>query len=123
MRKPKGGAFCEAYGLNSRNLVLEYLFENSELDFAVSDMAREVGLSKPKAYEIIAGFEKKGFVRKTRIIGKTQLYLLNKKNSMVLMLLKNFRECLRLIADEYSPKSSATHQSSQGTGIAYAKQH
>ena len=96
------GAFCETYGNTIPNRILEYLMENGDLDFAVGDMAKEIQISKPKAYEIIGEFEKKGYVKKSRIVGKTQLYILNKENSRVKLFLDNFKECLRIIAQEQS---------------------
>lgn len=98
----KIGAFCETYGKTISNRILEYLMENENLDFAVGDMAKELGISKPKAYEVIKYFEEKGYVKKSRIVGKTQLYILNKENARVKLFLKDFKECLKLIAEEYS---------------------
>lgn len=94
------GAFCEVYGDTIENRVMEYFLENKELDFAVGDMARELKISRPKAYEVVRDFEKKEYVKKSRIVGKTQLYLLNKENARTKLFLKNFNECLRIIADE-----------------------
>ena len=99
------GAFCETYGNNIPNRILEYLMENEDLDFAVGDMAKELQISKPKAYEIIGEFEKKGYLKKSRIVGKTQLYILNKENSRVKLFLNDFKECLRLVAEENSEES------------------
>jgi len=96
------GAFCETYGNTISNRILEYMMENQDLDFAVGDMAKELGISRPKAYETIGVLEKKGYARKSRIIGKTQLYILNKENERVKLFLRDFRECLRLVADEHS---------------------
>ncbi len=98
----KTGAFCETYGNTIKNRVLEYLLENHSLDIAVGDMAKEVKISRPKAYEIIAEFGKKGYVIKSRIIGKTQLYKLNKANNKVKLFLRDFKECLRMVVEEHS---------------------
>jgi predicted DNA-binding protein YlxM (UPF0122 family) len=98
----KTGAFCETYGNTISNSILEYIMENNGLDFAIGDMAKELRISKPKVYEIIYCFEKKEYVKKSRIIGKTQLYLLNKETPRVKLFLKDFKECLRIIAEEYS---------------------
>ncbi|MBN2459107.1 hypothetical protein JXB28_02390 [Candidatus Woesearchaeota archaeon] len=117
----KGGAFCETYGKSIRNTVLEYLLENQALDFAVGDMAREVKISRPKAYEIIGELEKKGFVAKSRIIGKTQLYLLNKTNPRAKLLMKSFKECLRLVAEEHLDNHAHSAVQSSRAGLAYAK--
>lgn len=95
------GAFCETYGNTIENRILEYLLENQDLDFAIGDMAKELKISRPKAYEVIKLFEKKKYVKKSRIVGKTQLYLLNKKNSRVKLFLKDFKECLRIVSEEH----------------------
>jgi predicted transcriptional regulator len=115
----KGGAFCEIYGISIHNLVLEYLLENRDLDFATGDLAKNTKISRPKAYETIKSFEKKAIVKKSRIIAKTQLYILNKSNDKVKLFLKDFNECLRLVVENEKP---ALARHSSGVGIAYAKQ-
>jgi len=96
----KGGIFCEVYGKSMHNLVLEYLLENQGLDFAIGDVAKEVKISRPKAYEVVKELEKKGFVKKNRVVGKTQLYLLDKSNKIVKLLVRNFKECLKIAYEE-----------------------
>lgn len=95
------GAFCETYGNTIHNRILEYVLENQDIDFAVGDMAKELGISKPKSYEVIKYFEEKGYIKKSRVVSKTQLYKLNKDNKRVKLFLMDFKECLRLIAEEY----------------------
>lgn len=94
------GAFCELYGKSIRNLVIEYLLENRGLDFAIGDMAKELNISRPKAYEVIKDFEKRGFVIKKRVVSGTQLYILNEKGWEVKQLVKNFKECIKRIIEE-----------------------
>ena len=96
------GAFCETYGNTIKNRILEFVLENNGLDFAVGDMAKELGISKPKVYEVIKYFEIKEYIEKSRMVGKTQLYKLNKDNKRVELLLNDFKECLKLIVEEYS---------------------
>ena len=98
------GAFCETYGASIQNRVLEHLLENQNLDIAVGDMAKELRVSRPKAYDVVYSFIKKGFVVKSRVIGKTQLYKLNKENRRVQLFIRDFKECLKLIADEYEER-------------------
>lgn len=100
MNKSKIGSFCETYGATIENRVLEYLLENQVLDVAVGDMAKEVGISRPKAYEVIEDFEQNGYIVKSRVVGKTQLYRLNKSNIRIQIFLRNFEECLQLIIEE-----------------------
>lgn len=100
MKRSKVGSFCETYGTTIENRVLEYLLENQDLDTAVGDMAKEVGISRPKAYEVVEEFERNGYVIKSRVVGKTQLYKLNKSNIRIQIFLRNFEECLQLIVEE-----------------------
>ncbi|MBU0758091.1 MAG: hypothetical protein KKF44_08535 [Nanoarchaeota archaeon] len=90
------GKFCEIYDNSIRNRVLEYVLENQDIDFSVPDMARELGISKPKAYEEILEFSEKRVIIKSRIVGKTQLYMLDKNNRLSQIYLRNFNECLRM---------------------------
>lgn len=99
------GAFCKIYGNTIDNHILQYLLENQDIDFAVGDMANELGISRPKAYQVVANFEKKNYVIRSRVIGKTQLFILNKENKIVQLFLKDFMECLRLVVDDYSNQS------------------
>jgi CTP-dependent riboflavin kinase len=94
------GAFCETYGISIRNLVLEFILENQDIDFAIGDMAKELRISRPKAYQVISCFEKEGIVEKGRVVGRTQLYGINIKNPKVKLYRKHFKECLMLIAKE-----------------------
>ncbi|MEW5896382.1 MAG: helix-turn-helix domain-containing protein [Nanoarchaeota archaeon] len=106
-KKSERGAFCETYGPTIENKVLEYLLENQDLDVAIGDMAKELGISRPKAYNVIENFKKKGYVVKSRVVGKTQLYKLDKENIRVKIFLRNFDECLQLVIDEHSEKKTA----------------
>ena len=91
-------------------------------DFAIGDIAKFLKISRPKTYEVIKEFEKKGYVKKSRIVGKTQLYKLNKENKRVKLFLKDFKECLRIVVEEElkkqkkkSKKSSIEFSSNIGT--------
>lgn len=120
MRQSETGAFCETYGATIENQVLEYLLENQDLDLAVGDMAKELDISRPKAYDVIEDFEKKGYLVKSRVVGKTQLYKLNKANIRVKIFLRNFAECLQLVIDEHDGKKP-TVNAPMSIGIAAAK--
>ncbi len=100
----KFGIFCEIYGKTLRNLVIEYLLEMRNLDFAVGDMAEEIEISRPKAYEIIKNLEKENIVKKSRTVSGTQLYILNKNNIKVKLLTKTFKECLNLVIENQQEK-------------------
>ena len=110
------GLFCETYGNTIENRVLQFLLENQDIDFAIGDMAREIKISRPKAYAVIEEFEGKKYAKKTRIVGKTQLYILNKENKIVKLFMRNFKECLKFLVEEN--RNSA---SNNNVGIASAR--
>ncbi|MBI5003050.1 hypothetical protein HZC31_06715 [Candidatus Woesearchaeota archaeon] len=112
------GVFCDVYGDTIENQVLEYLLENQDLDVAVGDMAYELTISRPKAYQVIALFEGKRYVQKSRIIGNTQLYKLNKADKHVQLFLRDFKECLRLVVEEHQ---TSTLIRSARVGVASVK--
>jgi sugar-specific transcriptional regulator TrmB len=116
-------AYCEVYGYTIENKVLGFLLCFSD-GITACDVSRLEKISKPKVYEVINEFMKKGYVVKGRVIGKTQLYNLNKEHPHVKIFLRNFRECLRMVADEYSEKEKV-HKSSgsmhAGAGVVSAK--
>ena len=89
-------AFCTVYGNTIRNRVLEYVLQSKEIDFGIGDMARNIGISRPKAYQVVEEFQKRGIFIKSRIIGRTQLYCLNRKSAMGELFLKDFLECQRI---------------------------
>jgi len=118
MKKKECGKFCELYGNTIRNRILEYIFEINDLDFAVGDMAQDTGISRPKAYEMIKELEKKKYIKKSRIVAGTQLFILNKKNKEIEFLMKNFKECLKLVIEEHSEK---TYSAGKSVGAVSAK--
>ncbi len=120
----KYGFYCEVYGSTLQNRVMEFLLENQLSDLAVGDVAKEVIISRPKAYQIIEEFQNKGYIIKSRIIGKTQLYKLNKENFVVKIFMRNFKECLRMVAEKYKDDGSGRLKESISTKtskMAHAK--
>ncbi len=100
MKKNEYGTFCKIYGKNLRNKVLEFILELGELDFAVSDILEEINISKPKLYQIIKELEEENIIKKCREVSGTQLFVLNKKDEKVKLLMNSFNECLRKVIDE-----------------------
>ena len=88
-------------------------------------MADFLNISKPIAYKFFKQFEKEGIVLKSRVIGGTQLYKLNKKDKKVKLLSKSFKDCLNLVVNEakekYPEKSRNHSYSSVSLGSVSAK--
>ena len=113
------GTFCETYGDTIRNRFLEYLLENQDLDIALGDAAKEIKASRPKVYEIAFEFLGKKYLKKSRIVGKTQMYKLNKENIRVKLFLKDFKDCLRIVVEEKGEDRAFSH--SRIGGVVEAK--
>ena len=118
MNNDKYGIFCEVYGCTLKNLAWEHFLTCSET--TAGDMAKDIGISRPKAYQIISEFEKRNYIKKGKIFGKTHLYSLNKDNSIVKIYKRNFNECLKMVVDEYKTKKSIKIQATSRTGSAKA---
>jgi len=114
------GVFCEIYGSSIRNQIIEFFLENQSGDFAVSSLAEELKISRPKAYEYVQKFEKQGYVSKSRVIGRTQLYKLDKSHKHVKILMKSFMNCLDLVVEEHSTKHKHATDAAH-VGVASAK--
>ena len=100
-------AFCDTYGRTLNNLVWGHFLTWREV--AVGDMAKEIGISRPKAYQIVDEFLKKGYIKKGRVFGKTQIYELNKEHPIVKIYMRNFKECLNMVVEQYSKKKSISN--------------
>ncbi|MFH0874428.1 MAG: hypothetical protein V1859_00690 [archaeon] len=96
----KTSKFIEVYGESITNKVIEYSLENQDIDFAVPDMAKEIKISKPMVYAAVDELISKGIIEKSRIIGKTQLYKINKENNISKIYIRNFKECIDIVIDE-----------------------
>ncbi|MGV8150501.1 MAG: helix-turn-helix transcriptional regulator [Candidatus Woesearchaeota archaeon] len=106
-------AFCDTYGRTLNNLVWGHFLTNANGGTAVGDMAKEIGISRPKAYQIVEEFLKKGYIKKSRVFGKTQIYALNEENPVVKIFQRNFKECLNIVAGQYSKKKTTSSTSTR----------
>ena len=107
MTKLEYGAFCEMYGKTLRNLVLENLLVYQSLDFSVGDLAEDIGISRPKAYQEVYKLENQSLIVKSRIMSGTQLWKLNNDNIIVKKLKKDFNYCLKLVIDKHLGKGQS----------------
>jgi sugar-specific transcriptional regulator TrmB len=104
-------AFCDTYGRTLNNLVWGHFLTWHEV--AVGDMAKEIGISRPKAYQIVEEFLKKDYIKKGRVFGKTQIYELNKDNPVVKIYIRNFKECIDMVIAQYSKKKTTSATSTR----------
>jgi len=97
--------------------IAEVFAEHYEDELSAPDIARMTDVSKATVYDYIKGLLKEGVIKKTRRVGKTQLYQLNYQNikAKTILLLENYlvKEGLkkRIMAEEkLMPKETSTFE-------------
>ena len=80
--------FIEFMGDSPTVRVLDYLLTERDLDFSISDIARNAGIGRTTLYRIWGSLLKNKIIVPTRIIGKAKLYKLNKHNIKIKKLME-----------------------------------
>ena len=68
--------------------VLDYLLTERDLDFSITDMAKNAGIGRSTLYRLWDDLIKNKIIIPTRIIGKAKLYKLNKNNVKIKKLIE-----------------------------------
>ena len=80
--------FIEFMGDSPTVRVLDYLLTERDLDFSITDIAKNAGIGRSTLYRIWDGLIKNEIIISTRIIGKAKLYKLNKNNIKIKKLIE-----------------------------------
>ncbi len=80
--------FIEFMGDSPTIRVLDYLLTERDLDFSITDMAKNSGIGRSTLYRIWDDLIKNKIILPTRIIGKAKLYKLNKDNLVIQKLIE-----------------------------------
>ena len=75
--------FIEFMGDSPTIRVLDYLLTERDLDFSITDIAKNSGIGRATLYRIWDDLIKNKIIVQTRIIGKAKLYKLNKDNIII----------------------------------------
>ena len=78
------GLFCDSPTIK----VLDYLLTERELDFSISDMARNSGIGRATLYRIWEQLIQNQIIIPTRTIGKSKLHKLNVNNPKIKKLIE-----------------------------------
>ncbi|MBU1199819.1 MAG: hypothetical protein KKF46_07520 [Nanoarchaeota archaeon] len=81
-------SFIEFMGDSPTIRVLDYLLTERDLDFSITDMAKNSGIGRTTLYRIWSDLIKNRIITPTRIIGKAKLYRLNKDNFVIKKLIE-----------------------------------
>ena len=94
--------FVEFMGDSPMIKVLDYLLTERELDFSITDMAKNAGIGRATLYRIWSSLIKNEIILHTRDIGKAKLYKLNMKNEKIKKLIEIYD---MLVLEELRKKS------------------
>ena len=80
--------FIEFMGDSPTIRVLDYLLTERDLDFSITDMAKNAGIGRSTLYRMWDNLIKNKIILPTRVIGKAKLYKLNKDNIKIKKLIE-----------------------------------
>ena len=80
--------FIEFMGDSPTVRILDYLLTERDLDFSITDMAKNAGIGRSTLYRIWDSLIKNKVIISTRVIGKANLYKLNKDNFVIKKLIE-----------------------------------
>ena len=80
--------FVRTFGSSPKVRVLDFLLDNSELDWSKSDMARQTGISRATLDGFFDNLARDKVIVHTRVIGRARLFRLNKKMPLVRKLIE-----------------------------------
>jgi len=84
----KESLFIEFMGDSPTVRVLDYLLTERDLDFSITDMAKNAGIGRSTLYRIWENIVKNKIIIPTRVIGKAKLFKLNKDNKKIQKLIE-----------------------------------
>ena len=84
----KKSLFIGLFGDSPTIKVLDYLLTERELDFSISDMARNAGIGRATLYRIWEQLIQNRIIIPTRTIGKSKLHKLNVNNPKIKKLIE-----------------------------------
>ena len=88
MRTEEKSLFIEFMGDSPTIRVLDYLLTERDLDFSITDIAKNSAIGRSTLYRIWDDLIKNKVILATRVIGKAKLYKLNKDNVIIKKLIE-----------------------------------
>ena len=81
-------AFVETFGETPVVKVIDFFLTYPDFDYSKSQVASEIGISRVTIEDIWRLLIKEGIIVKTRILGRAEMYRLNRENPKVKVLMK-----------------------------------
>lgn len=89
----KKNKFLKILGENPKIKMLDFFLKNKNLDYSLTQIAKNSKISYNSLKVFFFQFLKNGILIKTRKIGKSDLYKLNTKNPIVKQIIKVYVTC------------------------------
>ena len=102
----KYGTFCEIFGCNPRNRILEFFLEIRAMDFSTGDIAKETGLTRATTYNTMEELIAQKYLIPTRKVSGSQLFKLNTEKNEVKFLIQIFNKILKDIVKDYDKEKA-----------------
>ncbi len=80
--------FKDIFGGSPETKILDFLADNPDRDYSISEIAKHAQTSRPTVYKMKDLFLKKGLMVQTRNQGNSQMFKLNIDNPLVQLILK-----------------------------------
>ena len=90
-------------GDTTENRVIDFLIDGIGMDYSKKDISDGCEISRPTVYKVLPKMLKEGTIKKTRTLGRSALYALNKENKKVQYLLKLEEILLKTSFEELQP--------------------
>ena len=78
----------EYLGNHPKLRIIDFLIDNKPFDYSRNEIMEGSGVSRNTFYKLWPTIERTGLIKKTRKIGRAELYKLNEDNTVVKELLK-----------------------------------
>lgn len=100
-------AFRKILGDSPYLKIMDFLLESEGLDYSLSEMAENSGVSWATIQKLYRILEKEGIIKNTRTIGRAKMYRLNTENTTVkeLRIIDNFLTEVQLLMETAKQKN------------------
>jgi len=97
----KNSIFIKTFGDYPALRIIDFLIESSMFDYPITDIAKNSGVHFQTFQKIWPRFVKNNFVMKTRRLGNSELYKINKENPVMQKLI----ELDKFLCEQYASRA------------------
>jgi len=107
-------------GASATARILDFMFISRDWDYNKTDIAENSNVSRKHVTKAINKLEQSGFIKKTRTVGRSEMYQYNINNKAAIMLKDlglelAFQECQKIANQELAKQQTTTSQKPNNT--------